>query len=341
MKAYVFTRYQHIEPMQYDTPAPPEEHALIKLTHCGISQMDVDTYLGREQKVVPPKVLGSEICGTVIKINSSDTLDKLEGVNVAVDPVISCGYCNECVAGNGNHCENIEVIGFTCDGGFAEYVIVPVKNIYPLPDIGDMECFTLAGALASAIHLDSTVRLKKGGQCVILGSRPFEILCGLVLLRRSGVSVIIIDDNLFRLNIAQSLGLTCIYLSGGTLNNMVDESYFENDKRVDTVIIGSSQIQNSLYLGIELVRPRGHILFTRNIRNDECLESVSILEKELVITGVNLYMKEDFKRSIDDIAIHADNYSSLITHRLPFAGISSGLQILKTVSECMQVILVN
>ena len=120
--------------MKYDIPELPEGHALIKLSHCGISQMDIDTYTGREPKVVPPRVLGNEICGIVKQINSPDVPSELEGTRVAVDPVIGCGQCSECIAGNSNHCENLEVIGLTCNGGFAEYVIVPVKNLYPLPD---------------------------------------------------------------------------------------------------------------------------------------------------------------------------------------------------------------
>lgn len=340
MKAFVLTHYHHIEPMEYDTPELLEGYALIQLSHCGISQMDVDTYIGREPKVVPPRVLGNEICGKVIKINSPDVPNELEGARVAVDPVIACGQCSECLAGCSNHCENLEVIGFTCDGGFAEYVNVPVKNLYPLPDTEEMECFALAGALASALHLDSIVRLQKGSHCVILGSRSFDIMCGLVLRRKNGIRVDIVDDNPFRLNIAQSLGLSCIDLHSANLNSILGERFSETDKNVDVVVIGSSQIQNALSLGIELVHPRGQVLLTRNLHNDEALESEKIIEKELVFSGINLYMKEDFKRSIDDIADHTDNYCSLITHRLPLAGIADGLQILETVSESMKVIII-
>jgi len=341
MKAFVFTRHHHIEPMKYDIPELPEGHALIKLSHCGISQMDIDTYTGREPKVVPPRVLGNEICGIVKQINSPDVPSELEGTRVAVDPVIGCGQCSACIAGNSNHCENLEVIGLTCNGGFAEYVIVPVKNLYPLPDTEDIECFTLASALASALHLGSIIRLQEGSHCVILGSRPFDVLCGLVLRRMNDIRVAIVDDNSFRLNIAQSLGLSCIDLHSANLNNIMGECFSENDRSADAVIIGSSQIQNALSLGIDLVRPKGQILFIRNLQNDEHVESEELIEKELIYAGINLYAKENFKRSINDIANHIDNYSALITHRLPYEGISNGLQILETVSECMQVILMD
>jgi len=341
MKAFVFTQHHHIEPIVHDVPALPEEHALIKLSHCGISQMDVDTYLGREQKVAPPKVLGSEICGTVIKINSPGTPSELEGVRVAVDPIISCGQCDECRKGKSNHCENIDILGCTYDGGFADYVIVPVKNVYPLPVTGDIECFTLASPLASALHLDSIVHTEKEGRCVILGSRPVDILYGLVLRRRSGIDVIIIDDNPFRLNIAQSLGLSCIDLSSAGNNTIMDELFFENDTSIDIVVIGSSKIKNSLTLGINLVAPRGQIYVTRNLHNNEQIEPGDIIEKELIFRGVNLYDKENFTKSVDDIASYSENFSSLITHRLPFAGIENGLQIVETVPECMKVILIK
>ena len=239
-----------------------------------------------------------------------------------------CTLCGKCLAGSSNHCENLQVIGFTCDGGFAEYVTVPVKNLNPLPDSEGTECFTLGGALASALHLDSIVGLQKDSHCVILGSQPFDIMCGLVLRRRKETRVDIIDDNPFRLNIAQSLGLSCIDLHSTNLNSILGECFSKNDKSVDVVVIGSSQIQNALSLGIELVRPRGQILLTRNLQHDEALESEELIEKELIFTGINLYTKENFKRGIDDIANHTDNYCSLITHRLPLAGISDGLQIL-------------
>ena len=151
----------------------------------------------------------------------------------------------------------------------------------------------------------------------------------------------IVDDNPFRLNAAQSIGLSCIDLHSANLNNVMGECFNENDKRIDAVVIGSSGIQNALSLGIDLVRPRGQILFTRNLKNDEHIESQQLIEKELFFTGINLYVKENFKRSIDDISNHTENYSALITHRLPDEGISNGLQILETVSECMQVIIIS
>jgi len=339
MKAFVFTQYHHIEAMEYDIPVFAEGEALIKVSHCGINQMDVDTYLSREPQVIPPRILGNEICGTVIKINSTETLINLEGARVTIDPVITCGKCSECTEGRSNHCENLEIIGFTRDGGFAEYVTAPIKNMHLLPDIEDIECFTLACSLASAFHIDSIINPDREKYCVIFGSGPLEIMCGLVLGRDNRIKIDIVDDNSFRLNIAQSFGLSTIYLHSANINSILNEYFYEQNKSVDTAIIGFSRVKNALSLGIELVHAGGKIILTRNIQSTEGFTLEQVIEKELIFAGINLYTKNNFQRSINEIANNISVYTPLITHRLPLNGVSNGLQILETVSESMKVVI--
>lgn len=327
--------------MEYNIPILLEEHALIRISHCGISQMDLETFLGREPKVMPPRVLGTEICGTVVKVNPPDGYKELIGAHVVVDPVITCRECTECLNGYSNHCEKLEIVGFTRDGGFTEYVCVPVQNLHPIRDIDDMECFTLATDLASAFHLDSIATLPSAGHCVILGSRPFDIFYGLILDKKGGLKVDIADNNSFRLNIAQSLGLSCIDLQNTNLNGIIGETFSKYGKGSDVVVVGSSKIQGAISLGIELVRPKGQIFLTGNLQNYERPEFGNLIEKEVACTCTKLYTKKDFERSVDDIVRYANDYYSLITHRLPLTRVSDGLRILESVEESMQVLIMD
>jgi threonine dehydrogenase-like Zn-dependent dehydrogenase len=120
----------------------------------------------------------------------------------------------------------------------------------------------------------------------------------------------------------------------------MDNRFSEYKGGVDVVIIGSSEIESPLPLGIVLVRPKGQILLKGTVKKEKDFNFANLIDKELIFKCVKLYTKEDFKRGIHDISGNASNYCSLITYRIPLNCISDGLKILETIAESMQVIVV-
>lgn len=339
MKAGVYTHFHSIEFMDIENPKLIDGNALIHITHCGISPIDVEAYTGKNPTVEPPRILGHEICGIVEDTMPKNLYKNYHGREVVVDPVIPCGKCNACSNGWSNLCEHIDIVGFTRDGGLAEYIEVPVQSLHPINSNRDRECYTLATSLSSALHIESLVDGGRTGHSVIIGSWPVDILCGLLLNRNNGMSVDIIDTNSFRLNIARSLGLSCIDLSSSDLNRSVQFYLADMATEPDLVIIGTSYIDDPISLAAELIAVHGQMLLTGCINSNVSLEHPHIVEKELLIRGSRLYTKEDFTKSIDDILLHGSEYRSMITHRLPLECVIDGIRILETVEESMKVVI--
>ena len=339
MKAGVYTHFHTMEYMDIETPKITDGNALVRITHCGISPVDVEAYAGKNPNVEPPRILGHKICGIVEEVKPNDRYKSYRGREVVVDPVIPCGKCDVCAKGMSNLCSHIDIVGFTRNGGLAEYVEVPIQSLHPISSNGDRECYTLATSLASALHVESAVDRTQTGHSVIIGSWPVDILCGLLLNRMKGRSVDIIDTNSFRLNIARSLGLSCIDLSSSNLNRSVQFYLADMVTEPNLVIIGTSYIDDPISLAAELIADHGQMLLTGGMNRNVLLEHPYIVGKELLIRGSRLYTKEDFTKSIDDILLHGSEYRSMITHRLPLECVIDGIRILETVEESMKVVI--
>lgn len=173
MKAVILTGIGGINSLSFssvDTPLLQKNHALIKVSFCGINHLDV---LIREGKRAGsekfPHILGSEVVGEIVKLESSKNF-KI-GDKVAVYPWTFDETCIQCKNGNQNICEKMGTIGRTTWGGYAEYVLVPVKNLLKISSSAD-ESKICAGILAgtTAIHLIERAGIKNNSPVLITGA---------------------------------------------------------------------------------------------------------------------------------------------------------------------------
>jgi len=339
MRAVVYKGYHSFEIMKCKKPVVSKDNVLIQVTNCGISDVDVDTYLGQNPMVVTPRILGNQICGIVREVNSLEDSNNLPGAKVVVDPIVSCGYCSECKSGRTDHCKNMKIIGITSNGGFAEFVEVPITNIHFIPEHSEIELYVIASSLAMAIHTASMINESQDKNIVILGSKPVDLLCGLILKRRKYLSVDIIDSNLFRLDIAKSMGLSCINLDETNFKDIIHQRCLKGNGDPDIVIelAGNEQRFN---LAAELVKIQGQIILLGIKPKERAIyDFAHIIENEISVLGSKLYTKDDFLKAIEDISNHSSLYNKLITHRLPLKDVFEGIRILEKIDESMNIVI--
>jgi len=141
------------------------------------------------KNIQPPVVLGHEIAG-VIETVGVDVKHLRTGQNVCVDPVIGCGSCPYCHMARPNLCQAPTIIGYVLNGGFAQYLVAPATNIYPLkpdtPPAAGILCETLACVLNGYDKLD----LKPGRNALVIGAGTVGLLWN-QLLRRSPVTLLV------------------------------------------------------------------------------------------------------------------------------------------------------
>lgn len=114
-------------------PTPGEGQVLIAVKACGINQVDLLSRDGQTPQPIPlPHISGTEVAGDIVSVGSGITSWKA-GDRVVVDPIISCGHCAACVVGNTNMCRQGRVFGVQTEGGYAEFVAAPARQLLALP----------------------------------------------------------------------------------------------------------------------------------------------------------------------------------------------------------------
>lgn len=116
-------------------PVPAENELLIRVHTCGVCHTELDEIEGRTPPPHYPVIPGHQVVGTVVK-NGSAVRQFQIGDRVGVAWLYSsCGRCEHCLAGNDNLCADFKATGRDANGGYAEYMVVPEKSAFPIPDI--------------------------------------------------------------------------------------------------------------------------------------------------------------------------------------------------------------
>ena len=212
MKALVLQEYKKFACQELPAPRPAADEVLVAVKACGICGSDVHGMDGSTGRRRPPIVMGHEAAGIITAVGANVT-GWTTGDRVTFDSTIYCGECEFCRRGEINLCDNRRVLGVSCedyrrDGAFAEFVAVPQRVLYRLPDGLPFEHAALVEPFAIALHAIRRVSIALNDTVVVVGAG----MIGLALvqaLRHTGcgrlISVDVADD---RLALAKKFGAT-------------------------------------------------------------------------------------------------------------------------------------
>lgn len=205
MRAATLFDVRELKVVDKEVPRLGDNDVLLKVGVCGICGTDLHFFRG-EWKVKMPLVLGHEFSGTVVDIGP-----KVDGVRagdrVVVEPNITCGRCKYCRMSERNFfCENLQAIGVTRDGAFAEYVAVPEGNVYKLPENISMEEATLVEPLACIIRGLDNLGARVGSSVAVVGAGPIGLLMTQMANLCGATRVFVLDFVEERLRLAERLG---------------------------------------------------------------------------------------------------------------------------------------
>lgn len=226
MKALVLAEYWRLELTDVPRPSPGRGEVLVKVAACGICGSDVHGYDGSSGRRIPPVVMGHEAAGTVTAVGEGVTLYR-PGDRVTFDSTVSCGECAFCRRGEVNLCDRREVIGVSCGeyrraGAFAEFLVVPERIVYPLPDAMPFAEAAMLEAVSVALHAVRVSAIRGGETALIVGAG----MIGLLTLQAARVAgcrhILVADVDASRLRLAESLGADeTLHLPGAELSGEV------------------------------------------------------------------------------------------------------------------------
>jgi NADPH2:quinone reductase len=190
-----------------DAPVPRagEGEVQVRVKAAGICGSDLHILAGEFPPTPYPITPGHEFAGVVTEVGAG-VADVAVGDRVAVDPSLFCGHCRYCHAGRGNLCAQWGAIGDTVNGAFAEYVVAPAQNVYPLPDGLSFAAGALVEPMSCVVHGLHRLAMRPGSDLLVVGGGTI----GLSLLqaaRRSGATTVdVVDTDRTRLERARSFG---------------------------------------------------------------------------------------------------------------------------------------
>ncbi len=194
-----------------DQPLPPMSHndVKIKIKKTAICGTDIHIYNWDEwsQNTVPvPMIVGHEFIGVVDEVGSEVKAYK-PGQRVSGEGHITCGHCRNCRAGRRHLCRNTVGVGVDRAGAFAEYLVIPQDNVFPIPDNISDDMAAIFDPFGNAVHTALSFDLV-GEDVLITGAGPIGIMAVAVCKHVGARHVVVTDVNPYRLALAVKMGAT-------------------------------------------------------------------------------------------------------------------------------------
>jgi L-iditol 2-dehydrogenase len=212
MQALLLTEYKKLNLVQMPEPELGPEDVLIRVRACGICGSDVHGFDGSTGRRIPPLVMGHEATGVIERVGAA-VHDLAPGDRVTFDSTIYCGKCFFCTRGEVNLCDNRQVMGvspgpYRRHGAFAEFVAVPRRIVYKLPDSLGFEQAALIEAASVAVHAVTITPVHIGDTAVVVGAGMIGVLTVQALRKAGCTQVIAVDLEESRLEMARAAGAT-------------------------------------------------------------------------------------------------------------------------------------
>lgn len=192
-----------------ERPVPGINDVLIRVLRTGVCGTDLHIYKWDDwaRKTIPvPMVVGHEFVGQVVEVGANVS-DFSEGMIVSGEGHVVCGRCRNCLAGRRHLCADTMGVGVNRPGAFAEYLVLPMSNVWHHDESVDLDVAAIFDALGNAVHTALSFPVL-GEDVLITGAGPIGIMAAAVVRHAGARYVVITDVNPWRLELASQMGVT-------------------------------------------------------------------------------------------------------------------------------------
>ena len=239
-------------------PSPETGQVLVEVLYNGICSTDYPIVAGEVAGSWPGMVIGHELVGSVAALGAGVSMVK-PGDRVALDTMLACGKCRFCLDGHTEWCTHSDEIGFSVDGNYSDYAVIPEGNLHVLPDaIGSLEG-TMLEALTCQLGAVDALNVGFGESAVILGS-GLAALTFAQLLRLKGAGHLAVSMRPYadRVEMARKFGADQV-ITDGDLDKLGSEAYIRESDGFD-IVIDAVGTQETALMALSLARRGGKVL---------------------------------------------------------------------------------
>jgi (R,R)-butanediol dehydrogenase / meso-butanediol dehydrogenase / diacetyl reductase len=320
MKAAVIKAVNNIEVCEIEKPKVKKGHVLLKLACSGFcGPTDMGIIEGMHPRAKFPLIFCHEFSGVIEETGEGCSFKK--GEEVAVNPLITCNECNTCRQGNSHVCESLKLIGIDCDGGFAEYCLVPQENLVSLPPGMPLKLAAIAEPVAVGLHAVRGSVFKTGDSVMVFGAGPIGLITATCLKTAGAGEIIIVEKDEKRIAFAKSLGFEV----AGDL-----DEFKKCNKRVIDEVFDTTGSPELLAYAVDLVKIKGFIAIVGKFDYPALVNLHDVLFKELTIKGFRVYRSEEFKHAVKLISGNPQYFEKLITDVFKLDKINDAVDAFKT-----------
>lgn len=310
-------------------PEPGINDVLIKIHKTSICGTDIHIYNWDDwaKKTIPvPMVVGHEYVGTVEAIGSN-VHDVRIGELVSGEGHIVCGRCRNCRAGRRHLCPNTKGVGVNRPGCFAEYLSIPVSNVWHCDPSISEDIFSIFDPFGNATHTALSFDVL-GEDVLITGAGPIGIMAAAIVKHAGARYVVISDMNPYRLELAKKIGVTrTVDIRDEKLSDVMNELGMTEGFDVGLEMSGSTSALRDM---ISVMCHGGKIALLGILPSNASINWEEVIFNGLTLKGI--YGREMFETwyKMTVMLQTGLDINPVITHRYKYSDFKEGFELMKT-----------
>ena len=315
-----------------DVPEPEVgiNDVLIHVDRTGICGTDLHIYKWDEwsQRTIPvPMVVGHEFVGEVVKVGSN-VKDFVTGETVSAEGHVVCGRCRNCLAGRRHLCKDTLGIGVNRPGAFAEYISVPMTNVWHHDNGIDRDVAAIFDPFGNAVHTALSFPVL-GEDVLIAGAGPIGVMAAGVVKHAGARYVVVTDVNDYRLDLARQMGATVALnvKNGRTLKDVQEQLGMKEGFDVGLEMSGNPAALRQM---IDNMCHGGKIAMLGIQSEQEQFDWSKVVFNMLTIKGI--YGREMYETwyKMTVMLETGLNIKPAITHRFHYTEFQKGFEVMMT-----------
>jgi 2-desacetyl-2-hydroxyethyl bacteriochlorophyllide A dehydrogenase len=301
------------------TPGPGE--VLVRVRRAGVCGTDLHIFEGSHPYLDYPRVIGHELSGEVATAGPGCAI--APGQQVYVIPYLACGRCVACRHGKTNCCQKIGVLGVHIDGGMADYVCVPERNVVAADGV-TLDQAAMVEFLAIGAHAVRRANPRRTDRILVVGAGPIGIGC-MLFAKLRGAAVTTVDMRQDRLDFAQRRlgvdhGVAVGTDTAEVLSRLTDGDFFD-------VVIDATGNAKSMMAGFGYVAHGGTYVLVSVVRDTITFDDAEFHKRETTLLGSRNATPEDFQTVFAAMREGRLPTEALVTHRATLEQAPAGFPV--------------
>lgn len=312
-------------------PKPQKEEVLVKVVYASICGTDIGIYdwiPWAQGHIKPPQIMGHELVGEIVEINSKEKTNFELGDLVSSETHIFCQNCYQCSIKNYHICENMKLFGIGRDGSFAEYATIPVRTTWKNDPKIPTEAMSVQEPLGNAVNVVTKANVKDK-KVLVMGLGPTGLCAGMVAKAYGAKEVVGVNRREYRRKLAMEIGFD------RAIDKLDEKEYGTFD-----AVLEMSGNRLGIEIALDAARIAGKLIaFGIPKENINIDWGKYLINKELSIESVFGRMIWDTWKDTTELLVSGKvDLRKIITHRFKLSEFEEAMAVMKS-GECGKVLL--